>query len=275
MSILDNIFSTVVNEIDKWEKTEKPKAVEVLNKQDELLSALEKTKKDYISKTTSGDTLSVDFKRMTDADLKNIARKILSEDYENEKNKIESDYTQTVKNAENKFEQNKDKVENQIVNINQKTDEEKKGVMNKAMKNNTVRSSATNLQREELDARAKNQKSALNEQLSNAEREKEQKVERATQTKDEKMQAVDEEYNANLTAKENQLKNYKDNDTPYQQSFVDKRAAQDYSDDLVKLVTEFALTVPEFYATYFLEDNYKIKEILTEDEIEYIKKMIK
>ncbi len=274
MSILDDIFSIVVDEIDYWQKHYQPHADKAQEKENNLMSNLEKTKDDYISKTTSGDTLSIDFKRVTDADIKNIAKKILSEDYANKKNTIEGDYAKTVASAENSLKQKKNRLETQIEDVNKQADEQKNNVLDKAMKNNTARSSTAKLQTEKLTSEAEDKKANLSQQVKDAEQERNGKVESATKSKEAKMQAVDEEYNANLTAKEHELQDLKESDSQYVKSFVDKRAAQEYSDDLVKLVTEFALSVPKEHAVYVLDSNKKIKEILTEDEIEYIKKMI-
>ncbi len=274
MSILDSIYSLVVNEMEKWQN-KMPNVKEMKDKTDNLLSTLEKTKNDYITKTTSGDTLSVDFKRMTDADLSNIAKNILSEEYSNKKNSIDSEYANTIEKLENNLENKKNKVTTEIDNIVEKAENQKNSSMDKAMKNNIARSSVAKLTQEEIDGQTNAKKDALTNELDTLKQKTQEKANTASQLKDEKLANVQKEYDANLTAKENQLKNYKESDSEYVDSFVDKREAQKYSDDLVKLVMEFAKSVPNAYAKQLLNENSKIKEILTQDEIEYLKKMIK
>jgi hypothetical protein len=274
MSILDNIYSMVVNEMEKWQN-KLPNIKDMKDKTDNLLSTLEKTKNDYITKTTSGDTLRVDFKRMTDADLSNIAKNILSENYSNKKNSIESDYAKNVENLEDNLNKKVNKVATEIVDIDQSSTDEKNKSMDKAMKNNIARSSTAKLTQEEIDSQANAQKGALKDELETIKQKTQEKIDNASNARQEKLDKVEQEYEANLIAKENDLKNLKESDSEYVESFVDKRQAQKYSDDLVKLVMEFAKSVPNAYAKHLLDGNSKLKEILTQDEIEYIKKMIK
>ena len=107
-----------------------------------------------------------------------------------------------------------------------------------------------------------------------AEEQLEKKVANAVKNKEQEEEKTQKEYEANLIAKENELKNLRDTTSEYEKEYIDQREATNYSNELVNLVTEFTLSLPEQLRQDFLSNNKQLKSLLTEDEIKYVQKMI-
>ena len=275
MSVLDRIkdrVKDIVSEVD----TEKINrlAEDYNQKQDQLMRDLEKAKADYIERTTAGDKFSVNFKRLNNNDITNLAKAIIDEDYDNKKSEINKQYNQKVKQAEKGFEDIKKKAAETIKQSEEELKQKTDKIHSKGMKNNISRSSAVELTKQQ----AIDENDAVNQQLTGeivkAEQDKNSKIAQAEADKQITDEKADKEYNANLTAKVNELKDLKDSTSEYENEYIDQREATNYSNELVSLVTEFALSLPVEAREIFFNQNKQINNLLTEDEINYIKQMV-
>lgn len=275
MSILDMV-NEKLSSFFNGEQIKKIKefSEEYKKKQEDLIEDLEKVKSDYIDKTTLGDKISVDLRRMNNDDISKIAKTILEDDYEAKRAKINSDYSQAVNNANNDLTDTRKKAEQIIA----KAEEDRKNatakINDKGLKNNISRSSAVELSKQQAVQDSKNSQTQAEQSVLKAEEQLEKKVANAVKNKEQEEEKTQKEYEANLIAKENELKNLRDTTSEYEKEYIDQREATNYSNELVNLVTEFTLSLPEQLRQDFLSNNKQLKSLLTEDEIKYVQKMI-
>lgn len=275
MSFLDKIKDKVLGMFDS-------KVIEEINKQadnydqkqDKLIQDLEKAKSDYIERTTLGDKISVDLKRLNNQDITKIAKSILDQTYDTKKSELTKQYNQAVNNANKNLEEVKKRAEESIKQAEFGLKENIQKIDSKGMKNNIARSSAVELSKQKLNDDTEQEKTALAKVVNQAQLQKEKEVEDALTQKEKADEKIEKAYQANLTAKENELKDLRDSTSEYDNEYVDKREATNYSNELVSLVTEFALSLPKETRQIFFDQNKQIKNILSEDELNYVKQMV-
>lgn len=263
--MLKNIIEKVKNVFNgaKAKKENKESDYEKMKDQ------IEQAKNDYLTETVDKNGSRADLKRFADDEIKEIAERILAEDYDSEKTATLKKLNATL----DKYSEKKSKAEADYAE--KSSSEEAKSEKNKTelkdgfMENGIARSSVAKLKEEEIDSDKAEKLKVLSDLRDSTVKLADERTEEAKKQAEKENAYTQNRYENDLAKEYAKLKNLAG--TKYGDSLTDKEKAEEYSSKIVNYVGEYLKGLFDEEVKNVLENDLYLKSVTTEKERKYLK----
>ncbi len=263
------MFKKIIEKVKNVFSNAKAKKENKTSGYEEMKNQIEQAKNDYLTETVDKNGSRADLKRFSDGDIKNIAERILAEDYEKEKTSTQNKLDEKLdKYSEKKAKAEADYAEKSS-SEEEKSEKSKTGLKDGFMENGIARSSIAKLKEEEIDSAKAEKLKALTDLKDSAVALAEERIAGAKEQADKENYYTQNRYENDLAEEYAKLKNLVG--SKYGDSITDKEKAEEYSSKVVEYVGEYLKGLSEDEIKNALENDLYIKSVTTEAERKHLK----
>lgn len=231
---------------------------------DKMKQEVEKAKSDYFDKTVTKKGSKADLSRFTSDDIKEIAKRILEEDYRNEYNAVQDKLDDVKDKSKEKLANGKASYLNNKLAIESGQEEKRVNSNERAFKNDMARSSIAEQTLGEIEKQKEDKIKIIKDKYDELESLLNEKTEKAEQRAEQNNIDIDKRYNFDLEDEYNKLS--KIANTSYGNSLTDKDKAKDYSSQIVKILGDYLKKLSTEDAKKAINNDIFIKNSTTEQE---------
>jgi|GEM_PF-4336194 len=204
---------------------------------DKMKQEVEKAKSDYFDKTVNKKGSKADLSRFTSDDIKEIARRILEEDYQNEYNAVQDKLDDVKNKSKEKLANGKASYLNNKLDVESGQEEKKVNSNEKAFKNDIARSSIAEQVVGDIEKQKEDKLNVLKDKYDATVSLIDDQTDKAEKRAEQSKNAIDKRYDFDLADEYNELSRIAN--TSYGNSLTDKDKAKEYSLQIVKILGNY------------------------------------
>lgn len=231
---------------------------------DKMKQDVEKAKSDYFDKTVNKKGSKADLSRFTSDDIKEIAKRILEEDYRNEYNAVQDKLDDVTDKSKEKLANGKASYLNNKFAVENGQEEKRVNSNEKAFKNDIARSSIIEQSLGEIEKQKDDEIKILKDKYDELETLLNEKIDKSEQRAEQSKSDIAKRYDFDLEDKYNELSRIAN--TSYGNSLTDKDKAKEYSSQIVKILGNYLKKISADDAKKAIKDDIFIKNSTTEQE---------
>lgn len=263
------MFKKILEKAKKVFSNAKAKKENKASGYEEMKNQIEQAKNDYLTETVDKNGSRADLKRFSDDDIKNIAERILAEDYDKEKTATQNKLDEKLdKYSEKKAKAEADYAEKSS-SEEEKSEKSKTKLKDGFMENGIARSSIATLKEKEIDDEKDEKLKALTDLKDNAVALAEEKINKAKEQADKENYYTQNRYENDLAKEYAKLLSV--SGSKYGDSITDTVKADEYSSKVVGYVGEYLKGLSDDEIKNALENDLYIKSVTTEAERKHLK----
>lgn len=263
------MFKGIIEKIKKYYNDAKAKKENSSEKYVDMQDKIEKAKNDYLDETVSKNGSRADLSRFSDKEIKEIAGRILAEDYDAEKASVQNKLDDTLDKYSEKKAKAQSDYEQKSVQTQRKGEEDKKELKEDFMEKGTARSSAAKLKEKEVEEQNEKDLKALSDYKESVEAIANDRMAKAKEQAEKQNEYAKTRYENDLSVQFEKLLNLAG--TKYGDSLTDKQKAEEYSSKIVNYVGEYLKGLSQEEIKDVLENDLYLKSVTTEKERKYLK----
>lgn len=235
-----------------------------LSDYDKMKQDVEKAKSDYFDKTVNKKGSRADLSRFTSDDIKEIAKRILEEDYRNEYNAVQDKLDDVIDKSKEKLANGKASYSNNKLAVESGQEEKRVNSNERAFKNDMARSSVAEQTLGEIEKQKDDKIKILKDKYDDLQTLLNENIDKAEQRAEQSKAEIGKRYDFDLDDEYNKLS--KIANTSYGNSLTDKDKAKDYSSQIVKILGNYLKKLSPNDAKKAIDNDIFIKNTTTEQE---------
>lgn len=266
-----NLLNNAINKVNQL----KDKKAEYEQNYDEMVKNVNKATDNYFSAGVGKNKMEIDVTRFNRDNIIKLAEKILEDDYVEKKEDAKNTLENTLAKQNEKIAKSQEDFRQDVERVNEKADASNVELNDKALKNNVARSSAVMLTKKEIEDSKQGAIDSLEDKLS-AQLDRANTInQNAQETFDRVDKEIEDEHDTLMDENIKKLYAKKHSNSQYDKQQVNKELASVYSDNIVKIISDFLISLNNKpLAKTLLETNEFIVNSTTEKEREALLGMI-